>query len=126
MSSGTRITILVRRTGQATRLEVTTTLLSQLTRRLNEALGTRQDDGIRDSRVRTRLCGGCAMTQLERAEHLQRAVENLERLMWERDRINQDIAQVTIIIDRLQDKKSNLDEENFRKNFSVGRYINKS
>ena len=66
------------------------------------------------------------MTQLERAEHLQRAVENLERLMWERDRINQDIAQVTIIIDRLQDKKSNLDEENFRKNFSVGRYINKS
>ena len=66
------------------------------------------------------------MTQLERAEHLQRAVENLERLMWERDRINQDIAQATIIIDRLQDKKSNLDEENFRKNFSVGRYINKS
>ena len=66
------------------------------------------------------------MTQLERAEHLQRAVENLERLMWERDRINQDIAQTTIIIDRLQDKKSNLDEENFRKNFSVGRYINKS
>ena len=66
------------------------------------------------------------MTQLERAEHLQRAVENLERLMWERDRINQDIAQTTIIIDRLQDKKSNLDEESFRKNFSVGRYINKS
>jgi len=66
------------------------------------------------------------MTQLERAEHLQRAVENLERLMWERDRINQDIAQATIIIDRLQDKESNLDEENFRKNFSVGRYINKS
>ena len=58
------------------------------------------------------------MTQLERAEHLQRAVENLERLMWERDRINQDIAQATIIIDRLQDKESNLDEENFRKNFS--------
>ena len=66
------------------------------------------------------------MTQLERAEHLQRAVENLERLMWERDRIDRDIAQATIIIDRLQDKKSNLDEENFRKNFSVGRYINKS
>tara|TARA_B100000424_G_scaffold122957_1_gene93150 strand:- start:293 stop:493 length:201 start_codon:yes stop_codon:yes gene_type:complete len=66
------------------------------------------------------------MTQLERAEHLQRAVENLERLMWERDRINQDIAQATIIIDRLQDKESNLDEENFRKNFSVGRYINKN
>ena len=66
------------------------------------------------------------MTQLERAEHLQRAVENLERLMWERDRINQDIAQATIIIDRLQDKESNLEEENFRKNFSVGRYINKS
>ena len=66
------------------------------------------------------------MTQLERAEQIQRAVENLERLMWERDRINQDIAQATIIIDRLQDKESNLDEENFRKNFSVGRYINKS
>ena len=66
------------------------------------------------------------MTQLERAEHLQRAVENLERLMWERDRIDQDIAQATIIIDRLQDKESNLEEENFRKNFSVGRYINKS
>ena len=66
------------------------------------------------------------MTQLERAEHLQRAVENLERLMWERDRIDRDIAQATIVIDRLQDKKSNLDEENFRKNFSVGRYINKS
>ena len=66
------------------------------------------------------------MTQLERAEHLQRAVENLERLMWERDRIDRDIAQATIIIDRLQDKKSNLDEESFRKNFSVGRYINKS
>ena len=66
------------------------------------------------------------MTQLERAEQIQRAVENLERLMWERDRIDRDIAQATIIIDRLQDKKSNLDEENFRKNFSVGRYINKS
>ena len=66
------------------------------------------------------------MTQLERAEHLQRAVENLERLMWERDQIDRDIAQATIIIDRLQDKESNLDEENFRKNFSVGRYINKS
>ena len=66
------------------------------------------------------------MNQLERAEQIQRAVENLERLMWERDRINQDIAQATIIIDRLQDKESNLDEENFRKNFSVGRYINKS
>jgi len=66
------------------------------------------------------------MTQLERAEQIQRAVENLERLMWERDRINQDIAQATIIIDRLQDKESNLDEDDFRKNFSVGRYINKS
>ena len=66
------------------------------------------------------------MTQLERAEHLQRAVENLERLMWERDRIDRDIAQATIIIDRLQDKESNLDEESFRKNFSVGRYINKN
>ena len=66
------------------------------------------------------------MTQLERAEQIQRAVENLERLMWERDRIDQDIAQATIIIDRLQDKKSNLDEDEFRKNFSVGRYINKS
>ena len=66
------------------------------------------------------------MNQLERAERVQRAVENLERLMWERDRIDRDIAQATIIIDRLQDKKSNLDEENFRKNFSVGRYINKS
>ena len=66
------------------------------------------------------------MNQLERAEQIQRAVENLERLMWERDRINQDIAQATIIIDRLQDKKSNLDEDEFRKNFSVGRYINKS
>ena len=66
------------------------------------------------------------MNQLERAEQIQRAVENLERLMWERDRIDRDIAQATIIIDRLQDKKSNLDEENFRKNFSVGRYINKS
>ena len=66
------------------------------------------------------------MTQLERAEHLQRAVENLERLMWERDQIDRDIAQATIIIDRLQDKESNLDEENFRKNFSVGRYINKN
>ena len=66
------------------------------------------------------------MTQLERAEQIQRAVENLERLMWERDRIDRDIAQATIIIDRLQDKESNLDEENFRKNFSVGRYINKS
>ena len=66
------------------------------------------------------------MNQLERAEQIQRAVENLERLMWERDRIDQDIAQATIIIDRLQDKKSNLDEDEFRKNFSVGRYINKS
>tara|TARA_Y100001978_G_C23408823_1_gene298154 strand:- start:19 stop:219 length:201 start_codon:yes stop_codon:yes gene_type:complete len=66
------------------------------------------------------------MNQLERAEQIQRAVENLERLMWERDRIDKDIAQATIIIDRLQDKKSNLDEGNFRKNFSVGRYINKS
>ena len=66
------------------------------------------------------------MTQLERAESVQRAVENLERLMWERNRIDQDIAQATIIIDRLQDKESNLEEENFRKNFSVGRYINKS
>ena len=66
------------------------------------------------------------MNQLERAEQIQRAVENLERLMWERDRINQDIAQATIIIDRLQDKESNLDEDDFRKNFSVGRYINKS
>ena len=66
------------------------------------------------------------MTQLERAEQIQRAVENLERLMWERNQIDQDIAQATIIIDRLQDKESNLDEENFRKNFSVGRYINKS
>ena len=66
------------------------------------------------------------MNQLERAERVQRAVENLERLMWERDRIDQDIAQATIIIDRLQDKKSNLDEDEFRKNFSVGRYINKS
>ena len=66
------------------------------------------------------------MTQLERAEQIQRAVENLERLMWERDRIDRDIAQATIIIDRLQDKKSNLDEDEFRKNFSVGRYINKS
>lgn len=66
------------------------------------------------------------MNQLERAEQIQRAVENLERLMWERNRIDQDIAQATIIIDRLQDKKSNLDEDEFRKNFSVGRYINKS
>ena len=66
------------------------------------------------------------MNQLERAEQIQRAVENLERLMWERNQIDQDIAQATIIIDRLQDKESNLDEENFRKNFSVGRYINKS
>ena len=66
------------------------------------------------------------MNQLERAERVQRAVENLERLMWERDRIDRDIAQATIIIDRLQDKKSNLDEDEFRKNFSVGRYINKS
>ena len=66
------------------------------------------------------------MNQLERAERVQRAVENLERLMWERDRIDQDIAQATIVIDRLQDKKSNLDEDEFRKNFSVGRYINKS
>ena len=66
------------------------------------------------------------MNQLERAEQIQRAVENLERLMWERDRIDQDIAQATIVIDRLQDKKSNLDEDEFRKNFSVGRYINKS
>lgn len=66
------------------------------------------------------------MNQLERAEQIQRAVENLERLMWERDRIDRDIAQATIIIDRLQDKKSNLDEDEFRKNFSVGRYINKS
>ena len=66
------------------------------------------------------------MNQLERAEQIQRAVENLERLMWERDRIDRDIAQATIIIDRLQDKKSNLGEDEFRKNFSVGRYINKS
>ena len=66
------------------------------------------------------------MNQLERAEQIQRAVENLERLMWERNRIDQDIAQATIVIDRLQDKKSNLDEDEFRKNFSVGRYINKS
>ena len=66
------------------------------------------------------------MNQLERAEQVQRAVENLERLMWERDRIDRDIAQATIVIDRLQDKKSNLDEDEFRKNFSVGRYINKS
>lgn len=66
------------------------------------------------------------MNQLERAERVQRAVENLERLMWERDRIDRDIAQATIMIDRLQDKKSNLDEDEFRKNFSVGRYINKS
>ena len=66
------------------------------------------------------------MNQLERAEQIQRAVENLERLMWERDRIDRDIAQATIVIDRLQDKKSNLDEDEFRKNFSVGRYINKS
>jgi|TARA_B100001094_G_scaffold71921_1_gene68146 hypothetical protein len=66
------------------------------------------------------------MNQLERAERVQRAVENLERLMWERDRIDRDIAQATIVIDRLQDKKSNLDEDEFRKNFSVGRYINKS
>ena len=65
------------------------------------------------------------MNQLERAEQIQRAVENLERLMWERDRIDRDIAQATIIIDRLQDKKPNLDEDEFRKNFSVGRYINK-
>ena len=65
------------------------------------------------------------MNQLERAEQIQRAVENLERLMWERDRIDRDIAQATIVIDRLQDKKSNLDEDEFRKNFSVGRYINK-
>ena len=64
------------------------------------------------------------MNQLERAEQIQRAVENLERLMWERDRIDRDIAQATIVIDRLQDKKSNLDEDEFRKNFSVGRYIN--
>ena len=56
------------------------------------------------------------MNQLERAEQIQRAVENLERLMWERDRIDKDIAQVMIIIDRLQDKESNLDEGNFRKN----------
>ena len=27
------------------------------------------------------------MNQLERAERVQRAVENLERLMWERNRI---------------------------------------
>ena len=66
------------------------------------------------------------MNQLERAEQVQRAVENLERLMWERDRIDRDIAQATIVIDRLQDKKSNHDEDEFRKNFSVGRYINKS
>ena len=66
------------------------------------------------------------MNQLERAERVQRAVENLERLMWERDRIDRDIAQATIMIDRLQDKKSNLDEDEFRKNFSGGRYINKS
>lgn len=66
------------------------------------------------------------MNQLERAERVQRAVENLERLMWERDRIDRDIAQATIVIDRLQDKKSNLDEDEFRKKFSVGRYINKS
>ena len=66
------------------------------------------------------------MNQLERAEQIQRAVEHLERLMWERDRIDRDIAQATIVIDRLQDKKSNLDEDEFRKNFSVGRYINKS
>ena len=66
------------------------------------------------------------MNQLERAERVQRAVENLERLMWERDRIDRDIAQATIVIDRLQDKKSNLDEDEFRKNFSVGRYINKN
>jgi len=66
------------------------------------------------------------MNQLERAERVQRAVENLERLMWERDRIDRDIAQASIVIDRLQDKKSNLDEDEFRKNFSVGRYINKS
>ena len=66
------------------------------------------------------------MNQLERTEQIQRAVENLERLMWERDRIDRDIAQATIIIDRLQDKKSNLVENEFRKNFSVGRYINKS
>ena len=66
------------------------------------------------------------MNQLERAERVQRAVENLERLMWERDRIDRDIAQATIVIDRLQDKKSNLVEDEFRKNFSVGRYLNKS
>ena len=41
------------------------------------------------------------MNQLERAEQIQRAVENLERLMWERDRIDRDIAQATIVIDRL-------------------------
>jgi hypothetical protein len=66
------------------------------------------------------------MNQLERAERVQRAVENLERLMWERDRIDRDITQASIVIDRLQDKKSDFDEESFRKNFSVGRYINKS
>ena len=60
------------------------------------------------------------MNQLERAEQIQRAVENLERLMWERDRIDRDIAQATIVIDRLQDKKPNLDEDEFRKNFFGG------
>ena len=53
------------------------------------------------------------MNIFQRAETVESAVERLERLMWEKDQIEREIAEMNIIIDRLSDDK--------KKSFSVER-----
>ena len=51
------------------------------------------------------------MNIFTRAETVESAVERLERLMWEKDRIERDIIQTKIIIDRLgEDEKKNFSQ----------------
>ena len=52
------------------------------------------------------------MNVFARAETVESAVERLERLMWEKDRIERDIIQTKILIDRLGEEKKNFLEEN--------------
>ena len=52
------------------------------------------------------------MNVFQRAETVQSAVERYERLMWEKNRIEKEILETKIIIDRLGEEE--------KKNFSRG------
>ena len=52
------------------------------------------------------------MNIFQRVETVQSAVERYERLMWEKDRIEREILETKIIIDRLSEVE--------KKNFSRG------